>query len=155
MPLPGGDLSGGDLSASGAESFGAFRDRFQASAPVDRKSADHLLALYGTRAQSVLEIASSSDDPELLQPFDEHTGAIGAEIISAFRDEFARTLVDVLFGRTMVDYDAVFDARSAEAAAKIAARHLGWDDARCTSELDAWRRHARKFEAPAGASDAP
>jgi glycerol-3-phosphate dehydrogenase len=134
VSLPGGKT----------DNFAEFCNRFRTDASLPSKSADRLLTVYGTRAPEVLALCEQNGDA-LVEPFDAHTGAIGAEILFAFRNEFAQTLSDALIGRTMVGYDSAFDPRSAVNAARIAQQHLGWDDHRAADELEAYHQYIERF----------
>jgi len=132
VPLPGAQ---GD--------FGVFRERFLARSDLSARSASHLLRVYGTRAADVLALANGERD--LLQLFDERTGAIGAEIVMAFRQEMAQTLSDALLRRTMVGLGAPIDSTSDEAAAAIAQHYLDWSPERAARELAAYREDIARF----------
>jgi len=135
LPLPGGAVAGGE--------FQVFRARFLAECGLPPSSADHLLRVYGGRADAVL--AEAGDDPSLREPFDPATGAIAAEIPFAFRREAAATLVDVLARRTMVGLGPEAGVGADEAAAAVAQRTLGWDDARAEREVAAYRRYVERL----------
>ncbi len=78
----------------------------------------------------MLELAG--DDPSLRLPLSPaptvETGVIGAEILYAFRREMAQTLADVLLRRTMVGLGPRVGLDVDEAAAEVAAKHLGWSE---------------------------
>lgn len=134
LPLPG-------ARAANLERFGI---ELAATSGLPRKTVERLMELYGSRAIEVWRIGA--DDPELLEPFDEVTGAIGAELILAFRDEFARTLTDALVRRTMVGMNAGQGVESVERAAEILAGHLGWDATRTEREIAGYHQYIRRFE---------
>lgn len=131
-PLPGAE---GDLSE--------VRRELQTSADLYARSANHLLRVYGTRAPHVLALAASA--PDLAEPFDHASGALGAEVVFAFRHELAETLTDVLLRRTMVGLGAPADSPAPEAAAAIAGRHLGWSPERQAQELAAYHDFIRRY----------
>ena len=135
VPLPGAALPAG-------QDFPTFRARFVADRDLSPPTADHLLGVYGIRAAEVIEAA---DAPELREPFDPTTGAIGAEVVFAFRREGAETLADALLRRTMVGLGPEVGIGADEAAAAIGRQHLGWDEARARRELDAYRAHVARF----------
>jgi len=136
LPLPGAKVA--DLNR--------FHKEFTAASGLPRSTVDRLLEMYGARAMDVWKVAD--DSPELLEPFDEGTGAIGAELIFAFREEFARTLTDVLMRRTMVGFGADLGLDSVERAAQILAQHLDWDSERVADEIEAYRRYVQRFDVP-------
>lgn len=127
IPLPGGT----------AYPFDAFRARFRATSGLPRETADRLLRIYGTRAAEVLDYADGH--PDLREPFDSETGAIGAEVAFSLRTELAETLTDVIQRRTMVGFGAEVGLNAVDAAAEIAVRHLGWSDARAAREAASFR----------------
>lgn len=127
IPLPGGT----------AYPFEQFRDRFHATGGLARETGERLLRIYGTRAAEVLDYADGH--PDLREPFDAATGAIGAEVAFSLRTELAETLSDVLQRRTMVGYGAGVGLGAVDAAAEIAVRHLGWSDDRAAREADGFR----------------
>jgi glycerol-3-phosphate dehydrogenase len=100
----------------------SFREEFVRAADLPRPAAERLLRIYGVRAEDVLSLAG--DSPELLEPFDPATGAIGAELVHATEAEIASDLTDVLMRRTMVALGSTAGIGPDEAAARI----LGWSD---------------------------
>ncbi len=96
---------------------------------------ERLLAIYGGRARRVVELARLDD--KLAQTIDEHRTVIAAEIAMAVREEFARTLVDVVYRRLMIGLSADQGRPLYGAVATIAAAEMQWDDAARRAELDA------------------
>lgn len=130
LPLPGGT----------AYPFEGFRERFRVTSGLPVETADRLLRIYGTRAAEALDFADGS--PELREPFDDDSGAIGAEVVFSLRTELAETLADVVARRTLVGYGAHAGLGAIDAAAEIAVRHAGWTDERAAREVDAYRKEA-------------
>jgi glycerol-3-phosphate dehydrogenase len=95
---------------------------------------DHLSRVYGMRAGEVMKLAD--DDPTLLEIFDSETGAIGAEVVFAFKHELAQTLRDCLLRRTMVGLNSTNGKDAVHAAAHIAQRHLDWSTERVKDEIE-------------------
>jgi len=131
LPLPGGT----------AYPFEGFRERFRVTSGLALETADRLLRIYGTRAAEALDFADGA--PELLEPFDADSGALGVEVVFSLRTELAETLADVVQRRTLVGYGAHAGLRAVDAAAELAVRHLGWSDERATAEAEAFRAQAR------------
>lgn len=130
VPLPGAT----------SYAFAGFRERFRASSGVPVETADRLLRIYGTRAAELLDFADGA--PELREPFDADTGAIGAEVVFSLRTELAETLADVLARRTMVGYGARLGLDAVDAAAALAVRHVGWSEERAAHEAERFRAQA-------------
>jgi glycerol-3-phosphate dehydrogenase len=131
------------LPGAMSEDFAEFSKEFKAASGLPEPIAERLLRIYGTRARDVLEIGAV--DPELLKPFDDLTGAIGAEILFAFTSEMAETLSDCLMRRTMVGLNGSVGLNAIENAARIARKYLGWDEARLELEVDEYRKYVRRF----------
>lgn len=134
LPLPG---------ARTADLDGLRRELRDASG-MPYATVERLAEIYGSRAIEVWKIGK--EDPELLEPFDGVTGAIGAELILAFRHEFARTLTDALVRRTMVGMNAGQGLESVGRAAGILAEALGWDAERTDREIAGYLDYVRRFE---------
>ena len=58
-------------------------------------------------------------DAALGEIFDPETGGVAAEVVYAFRDEFARTLADCLLRRTMVGLNSSLAVGADEVAARM------------------------------------
>jgi len=115
---------------------------------VPAASHAHLYAVYGRRAPQVA--ALSRDAPDLGEPLVAAGGAIGAEVVFAVREEFAVTLGDVLMRRCMAGLGPDLGRASLAPALRVAARHLGWDDARCRAEEAACQAEIALLAPPAG-----
>jgi glycerol-3-phosphate dehydrogenase len=133
LPLPG----------ASAVDFKAFAAEFRESSGLGEEAAARLLKIYGTRAAEVLSIAGEAED--LRRPFSPLTGAIGAEVLMAFREELARTLADCLLRRTMVGLDEAAGLDAVEGAAGLAVKYLGWTRERERREIAAYRNYVRRF----------
>lgn len=134
LPLPGG-----------VQRFGAFASAFQRGRPnwLSDRSASYLLRVYGIRARNVVALAEGT--PALRSVVSEHTGAIGAAVVFAFREEAGSTLTDAIMRRTMIGYaaDAGFDVL--DRVVEVCQPELGWDDERMQAELAAHYRYMERF----------
>jgi glycerol-3-phosphate dehydrogenase len=143
LPLPGGALA--DLDG--------FRRDFLASSGLPEPVATRLVRLYGARAEDVLGLTHA--EPALAEVFDSESHAIGAEVVHALRAELATTLQDVMLRRTMIALGRSAGLGADRAAAEVALRHAGWDDARAEAELEAFRDRMRIFHPRGQALGAP
>lgn len=130
-PLPG--AASADLDET--------RKQLESNARLSVKTVDHVLRVYGTRGAAVVQ--SANDDSQLLEVFDDETGAIAAEVVFAFERELAQTLSDCLLRRTMVGLNSRAGIGADEAAAQIAQRYLSWPDQRVREEVELFRQHQR------------
>ena len=137
IPLPGG----------ATEDFEHFRTSFGAQSGLSYELSQRLTSLYGARAPEVLAIAG--EDPSLAEPLNpgapREAALLGAEVIFAFREELARTLSDVLLRRAMVGMGPRVGLDVDEAAAKVAAEYLGWDDDRARREVQQYREFVSRY----------
>lgn len=138
------------LPGASQEEFASFATRFRKENPLlHERTQAHLLRVYGARATEVLEI--TAECPELLEPLDEDTGAICAEVLFSFRHEMAATLTDCLLRRTMTGLGPAAGLDAIERAASVARQYLGWDEARARREVAAYRDYMKRFhDAPHG-----
>lgn len=109
---------------------------FLSSAPQRLAGAEPSTALtlsqfYGNEAAAVW--ALGQDDPEMARPLNED-GEIMAQVVYAARYEMARTLNDILLRRTGLGTLGHPGAEVLQQAARVAARELGWDQARREQE---------------------
>lgn len=131
----------------------AYRRDIAAMTAAAPETLDRLVAVYGSRAADILALGRT--DPELLAPFDPETGAIGAELVFAFRNEFCRTLTDALIRRIMVGLNSTCGRAVLERAADILARHEGWSDERRAAEIAGYTRYIARFDVPGRVAAAP
>ncbi len=89
--------------------------------------------LYGGRGRRVARLAR--DEAALAAPLDAGRTALSAEVALACREEFATTLVDVVFRRLMVGLSADQGRPLYGAIAGVTARELGWSAGTREEEL--------------------
>lgn len=121
-----------DLPLPGAGDPAATLDALARWPRLPEASRRHLWDVYGSRAPRVAALVD--DDPDLALPLGPATPAIGAEVVFALREEFARHIDDVLFRRCMAGLASDLGAGALEPALAIAARHLGWDAGKLDDE---------------------
>lgn len=110
---------------------------------LDRRIARRLQKIYGTRSTKVAALIK--DNPMLTELIDRETGAIAAEVVHAFKHEFARTLADCLLRRTMVGLNSRCGLNAVEAAADVCRRYLGWSEERCAREISDYRYEVERY----------
>jgi glycerol-3-phosphate dehydrogenase len=126
-PLPGGEpFSREIMFASGVRQG------------LSEATVAHLVGQYGSETRTVFELIA--DHPDLSDPIHPHHGAVGAQVVHAVRNEYARQLDDVLYRRlslTLETPDAGLAA--AQVVARLMGHELGWDDTRRRLEVDRYR----------------
>jgi glycerol-3-phosphate dehydrogenase len=133
IPLPG---------ARSELAWPAFQEAFLRDSRLPRKSAEHLLRVYGTRAQDVVAFASTPAQRTVIDPV---SGAIAAEIPWAFQVEGARSLTDALARRSMIGWDPDLGARVAATAAAVARDALDWGLEKLEDEAEAYGNWIRRY----------
>ena len=125
-PLPGARVA----------DYAAFSQAFVSDGALPDNVSKRLLAMYGVRAATIAALAS--DDVNLAEIVDLDSGALAAEVVFAVRDEFARTLTDVMARRLLLAFEPGHGISSAERIATIMASIEGWDDERLRQEIDGY-----------------
>ena len=148
-PLPGAR----GLDGPGRGALARLAGRLAAEHELAPELADHLAAVYGTRADAVLELMRS--DPALAEPMQPDLPYVWAEVVFAVEHDLARTVEDVLSRRVpllLVGLDQGLDV--ADRAAELIGTRLGWDAASRERELERYRRavaDSRRFRTPPAA----
>jgi glycerol-3-phosphate dehydrogenase len=119
---------------------------------VSEESARGMLEWHGKRAADIARTALVS--AELRAPICPHTSHVIAEVVEAYRREFAVTLADVLLRRVPVALGACWsESCSREAALRIGAV-LGWNEQTIGANLEAFETDRSAFLRPVGRSAA-
>ena len=122
----------------------AAAERLQSLKLLSEKGVARLLSIYGGRAAAICDLCDA--EPRLASTMDDEKTVLAAEVVFALREEFAKTLTDVVFRRTMIGLDADQGRPLYEAVADVAASECRWgaeekarqlDDLRTFS--DSWR----------------
>lgn len=97
------------------------------------ESVRNMARNHGTSLRSILEIIRNQ--PELAHLLPDSTEVIAAEVVHAVRHEMAQTLSDVILRRTDLGSRGHPGAAALAECSLIAARELGWNEARRQHEL--------------------
>ena len=115
---------------------------------VSEETARGMVEWHGKRAADIARTALVS--AELRAPVCPHTSHVVAEVIEAYRREYAVTLGDVLLRRVPVALGACWSAScSREAALRIGAV-LGWNEQAMGANLEAFEMERTAFLRPVG-----
>ena len=119
---------------------------------VSEETARGMLEWHGKRASDIARMALVS--AELRAPICPHSSHIVAEVVEAYRREFAVTLGDVLLRRVPVALGPCWsESCSREAALRVSAV-LGWKDQAMGANLDAFEMERSAFLRPPARSSA-
>jgi len=115
---------------------------------VSEETARGILEWHGKRAADIARMALVG--AELRAPICPHTSHIVAEVVEAYRREFAVTLGDVLLRRVPVALGACWsESCSREAALRIGAV-LGWNEHTMGANLESFETERAAFLQPVG-----
>jgi glycerol-3-phosphate dehydrogenase len=110
---------------------------------ISQESACGMVEWHGKRAMDIARMALVS--AELRAPICPHTSHIVAEVVEAYRKEYAVTLGDVLLRRVPVALGPCWsESCSREAALRIGAV-LGWDEQALGSNLESFEMERASF----------
>lgn len=135
-----------DRALPGAVSDEAALATVLRSRGVSALTAARLVALYGSRASAVLDLAAI--DSSLLTVLHDRTGALEAELVFAVREEFAVTLTDVLARRLLLAFEPDHGFTSLDRAVERLAMTLGWDDAERGTQVAEYRAWVDRLAVP-------
>ena len=99
-----------------------------------------MLRIYGGRAAAIAELCKG--DAELARSLDAEGRLLAAEVVFAMREEFALTLVDIVFRRIMLGFDADQGRPLYDQIAAVAATESGWSPEQKAQQLDELKEYA-------------
>ncbi|MBT8088430.1 MAG: glycerol-3-phosphate dehydrogenase [Gammaproteobacteria bacterium] len=102
---------------------------------LSERGIERLLAIYGGRAYGICELCKT--DASLAEAIDTENRVLAAEVIFAIRDEFAKSLSDIVYRRMMIGLDADQGRPLYDKVAKIAAAEFGWSAEKASHQLQA------------------
>lgn len=129
-----------DTLLPGAIGVDKARQKIHAAKLLSAWGGERLLSIYGGRASAIIDLANAGD--ALQKTLDPDRNYLAAEIIFVIREEFARTLADIVFRRMMTGYDADQGRSLYDSLASVAATELAWSKADSKAELAALRGYA-------------
>ena len=119
------------------------REALDALGILSGEGVDRLLSIYGGRAIAVAELCSQN--PGLSHALDDGSRVLAAEVVFALRDEFARTLEDIVFRRMMIGFDADQGRPMYDEIAALAAAEAEWTPKRTMQQMKDLNEYARSL----------
>ncbi len=131
------------LPGAGNGNFAGFRRQFIERSGFEADIAQHLLAVYGVRAEEIRKLVQNSARlGERISPTDP---LIAAEVAFALQYEMAETVRDILLRRSLSAYNNQVGLDVIERAAQIAGDIAGWKKDRVEEEIEAYRTYIKRF----------
>lgn len=134
-----------DTDLPGAWGIDRARERLLGLGILSEAGIERMLHIYGGRAAAIADLAE--DSSELARTLEPRDRVLAAEVVFAFREEFARTLTDVVFRRMMIGFDADQGRPSYTEIAAIAAAEAGWSPQQETQQIEALAEYAESLRA--------
>jgi glycerol-3-phosphate dehydrogenase len=99
---------------------------FAAHYPVPAETIQHLIGLYGSRTEKVLELVKN--EPTLAETISPESKDVYAQVLYSIREEGARTLSDIILRRLPLGIAASRGTAQAEKIAGLASQELKWSE---------------------------
>ena len=123
-----------DTPLPGATGIERAEENLRAAQLLSEQGIARLLGIYGGRATGICDLCRT--EPDLARTIDSADTVLAAEVVFAIREEFARSLADIVFRRSMVGLDHDQGRPLYAAIADIASAELGWDEREKSRQLD-------------------
>ena len=120
-----------DTPLPGGAGYDDARNRLDGIAGISPGARERLLGIYGRRVETLLKLPEAED----LLAIDDAGTVLDAEVRFALREEFATTLVDIVYRRIMIGLSADQGRPMYDAIAATAADEMGWDEHRTKAEM--------------------
>ena len=130
-----------DTDLPGAWGIDSAREALQALDILSNAGVDRLLGIYGGRAAAIADLSTG----ELAHTLDQDGRVLAAEVVFAMREEFALTLEDIVFRRTMIGFDADQGRTLHNDIAAIAAAEAGWSSEQKAQQLKELAEYAESL----------
>ncbi|MBY0405606.1 MAG: glycerol-3-phosphate dehydrogenase [Cyanobacteria bacterium] len=140
-PLPGG-LNISNINTYKTSKGPEWAKRYN----INEESVNHLIDLYGSRAQKVLDL--TLENPEWKEPVIPGASLLKAQVIYGVREEMAFTTSDVLMRRTGHSLEEGCGLAFAEATAKLIGQELHWSEALVQEDLKQFNETVKTLHAP-------
>ena len=121
-----------DTDLPGAWGVDRAREALAALDVLSDAGIERLLGIYGGRAVAIADLCAG----EFAQTAGEFDRVLAAEVVFAMREEFALTLEDIVFRRTMIGFDADQGRSRYDKIAAIAAAEACWSPEQKVKQLD-------------------
>ena len=122
-----------DTLLPGASGLERAEEELRAMQLVSETGIVRLLAIYGGRVSEIC--ALMREEESLAKTIDAEDTVLAAEIAFAIREEFAQTLSDIVYRRSMIGLDADQGRPLYATIADIAATEFDWDSAERSRQL--------------------
>ncbi len=123
-----------DTLLPGAWGLARAEERLLSLQLLSEQGSARILSIYGGRASSLCELCESNG--LLARAIDVNDTVLAAEVVFAIREEFAKSLTDIVFRRSMIGFDGDQGRPLYAAIADIATYELGWSDDEKSRQLD-------------------
>jgi len=102
----------------------------------------YLESIYGCRAAEVLSLAES--DPRLGERLAPEYPDIAAQVVFSVRHEYCLRVCDFMLRRSLLGFQPDKGIRALPSVAAWMARELGWTQAECNREIQAYEQHVKE-----------
>ena len=121
-----------DTDLPGAWGIDRARVALKALDGLSDAGVERLLGIYGGRAAAIADLCTG----ELQHTAGDCDRVLAAEVVFVMREEFALTLEDIVFRRTMIGFDADQGRTRYNEIAAIAAAEAGWSPEQKAQQFD-------------------
>jgi glycerol-3-phosphate dehydrogenase len=123
-----------DAGLPGVFGLDASRAALEQTGLLSPAGVNRMIDVYGGRASAL--VALCEGEPGLARTLGEGRRILAAEVVLAFREEFAQTLSDIVFRRMMIGFDADQARNLYQEIAAIAAAEAGWSPSHTKQQLE-------------------
>jgi len=123
-----------DTLLPGASGLERAEQHLQGLQLLSAQGIERILSIYGGRASGICALCE--DDETLARSIDANDTVLAAEVVFAIREEFAKSLSDIVFRRSMIGLDADQGRPLYTTIADLAANELGWTATEKSRQLD-------------------
>jgi glycerol-3-phosphate dehydrogenase len=132
-----------DTELPGAWGLDRARAELEALGVLSADGVQRVMGIYGGRAAGLAKLCANNR--VLAQTLDDQGRILAAEIVFALREEFAKTLEDIVFRRMMIGFDPDQGRGLYEKIAALAATEAGWSEEQKMRQIEQLTEYAESL----------
>lgn len=136
-----------DTPLPGAWGLSESRAELEQSLGLSSAGVARILSIYGARSKALIALCSSRTEWSVF--LDTDNSVLAGEVIFALREEFAKTLEDIVYRRMMIGFNADQGRPHYSAIAELAGAELDWSPSVLAERLAELQRYSDSFLATA------